>query len=164
MKPEHAEKSATERVDLSSLHALLDVQFKPIAYEVDNTGCRQFAQAVGYTDAVYYDESAALERGCPAIRAAPGFFGLPVSHEADRRAFETIRAVIPYRRTLHGSTEMTQYADVFAGDRLLATDRIVEVSEKSGSLGHMVFVVTERTFVRENGEALALTRQTVIWY
>ena len=46
-------------------------------YEVTTQGIRTFARAIGYRDAIYYDQEAAKGRGHGALPAPPGFFGMP---------------------------------------------------------------------------------------
>ena len=60
------------------MRARIGVESEPVAYEIDNTGCRQFARAVGYTDPVFFDEAAAKARGYRGILAPPGFLGHPI--------------------------------------------------------------------------------------
>ncbi len=49
-----------------------------VTYEVCGQGIRTFARAVGYGNPIYYSEEAARARGRVALRAPPGFLGLPV--------------------------------------------------------------------------------------
>ena len=67
-----------ESVITDEMRARIGVESEPAAHEVDNTGCRQFARAVGYTDAIYFDEAAAKAKGHRAIVAPYGFLGHPV--------------------------------------------------------------------------------------
>ena len=68
-----------ESIITDEMRAAIGKESDPVTYEVDNTGCRQFARAVGYTDPIFYDEEAAKARGYRAIVAPAGFIGHPVN-------------------------------------------------------------------------------------
>src|SRR5207237_8860338 len=67
-----------ESLITDEMRAVIGKESEPITYEIDNTGCRQFARAVGYTDPIFFDEAAAKAQGYRAIVAPPGFLGNPV--------------------------------------------------------------------------------------
>lgn len=147
------------------MRARIGVESDPVPYEVDNTGCRQFARAVGYTDPVYYDEAAAKARGCRGIPAPVGFLGHPVVVPGQpSRAGEAFRMDIPYKRVLNGGTDIEYLQDVCAGDHLTAVTKLSGLTEREGRMGPMLIVNTETTFRNERGETVAISRGTAIRY
>ncbi len=62
----------TTSIITDDMRARIGVESEPVAYEIDNTGCRQFARAVGYTDPIYYDEAAAKAAGHRVLAGAIG--------------------------------------------------------------------------------------------
>ena len=147
------------------MRARIGVESEPVAYEIDNTGCRQFARAVGYTDPVYFDETAAKAAGHRGIPAPVGFLGHPVVVPGQpSRTPEAFRMDIPYKRVLNGGTDIEYLADVCAGDKLTATTKLADLSEREGRMGPMLIVNTETTFKNDNGETVAIQRGTAIRY
>jgi hypothetical protein len=147
------------------MRARIGVESGPAPHEVDNTGCRQFARAVGYTDAIYFDEAAAKAKGHRAIVAPYGFLGHPVVVPGQAAAVpEAFRLNIPYKRVLNGGTDIEYMAEVCAGDKLSATTRLTDLTEREGKIGPMLIVNTETAFRNEKGETVAIQRGTAIRY
>jgi len=138
----------------------------PITYEVDNTGCRQFARAVGYTDPIFYDEAAAKARGYRSIVAPAGFIGHPVNipGKSAPRGPEALGFQTNLKRVLNGGTDYEYFADVCSGDGLTATMKISDIVEREGRLGQMLVVSTETTFLNESGKTVAIQRGAAIRY
>jgi N-terminal half of MaoC dehydratase len=146
------------------IKALVGRPWPAVVYEVDRTGIRAWARAVGYDDPVYYDESVALTRGFPRLPAPPGFLGVPRFRPGDPEPGPPIRGLHPQlQHSVNGGTELEYHATVFAGDELVATPVIVDVKERHGSLGQMLILTREVRFKRQS-DLVAVLRATVINY
>jgi hypothetical protein len=146
------------------LKALIGRPWPSITYEVDRTGIRAWARAVGYDDPVYYDESVALSRGFPRLPAPPGFLGVPRFRPGEPDPGPPIRGLHPeLQRSVNGGTELEYHATVFAGDELVATPIIVDIKERDGSLGQMLILTRNVQFTRQS-ELVATLTATVINY
>src|SRR5690349_11728131 len=155
----------TSSVITDAMRAKIGVESEPTRYEIDNTGCRQFARAVGYTDPIYFDEAAAKAKGFRGIVAPVGFLGLPVVVPGQQaRVPEAFRLEIPYKRVLNGGTDIEYFADVCAGDVLLASTKLSNLTEREGKIGPMLIVDTETIYRNEKGETVAIQRGTAIRY
>ena len=147
------------------MRSRIGVESEPVRYEVDNTGCRQFARAVGYTDPIYYDEDYARSKGHRGIVAPVGFLGHPVIAPGQpARVPEAFRLEIPYKRVLNGGTDIEYFADVCAGDKLTAATKLTNLTEREGKVGPMLIVDTETIFRNEVGETVAIQRGSAIRY
>jgi len=154
-----------ESVITDEMRAKIGKESEPTRYEIDNTGCRQFARAVGYTDPIYFDEAAAKAKGYRGIVAPVGFLGHPVVVPgAPARVPEAFRLDIPYKRVLNGGTDIEYYSDVCAGDVLTAATKLTNLTEREGKVGPMLMVDTETIFRNEKGETVAVQRGTAIRY
>jgi acyl dehydratase len=154
-----------QSVITDAMRAKIGVESEPTRYEIDNTGCRQFARAVGYTDPIYFDEAAARAKGYRGIVAPVGFLGHPVVVPGQpARVPEAFRLEIPYKRVLNGGTDIEYYADVCAGDKLTASTKLTDLTEREGKVGPMLIVDTETIFRNEKGETVAVQRGTAIRY
>ena len=136
----------------------------PVVYEVDRTGIRMWARAVGLEDPVYYDENMARKRGFERLPAPPGFVGLPRTQPGDPEPGPPIRGMHPeLHRSLNGGTEFEYRAPILAGDELVATTTITDIKERSGSIGKMLLITRETTY-RRSDENVASMRATVVNY
>jgi len=148
------------------MRAAIGRESAPVTYEVDNTGCRQFARAVGYTNPIFYDEQAAKAKGYRGIVAPPGFLGHPVAvpGRSAPRGPEALGLNVPFKRILNGGTDVEYLDDVCAGDILTATSRLADLNEREGRMGPMLIVQTETTFRNPTGKVVAIMRGTAIRY
>lgn len=159
------QSTAGGSVITDEMRARIGVESDPIPYEVDNTGCRQFARAVNYNDPIYFDEAAARAKGHRGIVAPFGFLGHPVVVPGQpARVPEAFRLNIPYKRVLNGGTDIEYLGEVCAGDKLTAATKLSNLTEREGKIGPMLIVETETTFRNEKGEAVAIQRGTAIRY
>ncbi|MGH2701137.1 MAG: FAS1-like dehydratase domain-containing protein, partial [Actinomycetota bacterium] len=109
------------------LRALIGKEWPPVVNEVDRTGIRMWAQAVGFEDPVYHDEEAARERGFERLPAPPGFVGFPRTRPGDAVPGPPIRGLHPdLLRSLNGGTEFEYRSPILAGDELVATTTITD--------------------------------------
>jgi hypothetical protein len=146
------------------LRAMIGKPWPPVIYEVDRTGIRMWARAVGLEDLVYYDETTAGERGFERLPAPPGFVGLPRTRPGDPVPGLPIRGLHPeLQRSLNGGTEFEYRSPILAGDELVATTTITDIKERAGSIGRMLLITRETTY-RRSDENVAIMRATVINY
>ncbi len=137
----------------------------PVTYEVDRTGCRQFARAVGYTDPIFYDEAGAKARGYRGVVAPAGFLGLAVAVPGQQaRTPEAFRLDVPYKRVLNGGTDIEYFDDVCAGDVLTATTKLTDLAEREGRMGPMLILSTETAYKNGAGKVVAIARGQAIRY
>jgi acyl dehydratase len=147
------------------MREIIGKESDPVTNEVDNTGCRQFARSVGYTDPIFFDEEYARSKGYRGIVAPPGFLGHPVvvpGKPAPASPYSQLD--IPYKRVLNGGTDIEYLDDVCAGDRLTVTTQISDLTEREGKLGPMLIVSTETTYKNQDGKAVAIMRGGAIRY
>jgi hypothetical protein len=146
------------------LEALVGAAWPPVIHEVDRTGIRMWARAVGIDDPIFHDEGAARERGYERLPAPPGFMGVPRRMPGDDEPGPPIRGLHPdLTRSLNGGTEYEYRSAVMAGDELVATTTISDIKERSGSVGPMLLITRETTYRRDD-EIVAILRATVINY
>jgi hydroxyacyl-ACP dehydratase HTD2-like protein with hotdog domain len=46
---------------------------------------------------------------------------------------------------------------------LVSTDKLVDIVEKTGRSGPLLFLTTERTYTNQRGEVAVVRRSTTIW-
>jgi hypothetical protein len=139
---------------------------EPTTLEVDKSGCRLFARAVGHTDLIFYDENYAKSKGYRSIVAPPGFVGTPVFKPGGGGGTGEMgrRFNIPYKRVLNGGTEYEYFDDICAGDVLTSRTKITDFTERKGSIGPMLITTRETTYTDQNGNVVAKMYGTAIQY
>ena len=148
------------------MRAAVGKESEPVVYEVDNTGCRQFARAVGYTDPIFYDEAAAKARGYRGIVAPAGFLGHPIiiPGKSAPRGPEALGFQTNLKRVLNGGTDYEYFDDVCSGDILTGTMKISDISEREGRMGTMLIVSTETAYKDQSGKVVCIMRGGLIRY
>lgn len=66
------------------------------------------------------------------------------------------------KRGFHAGQGYTSFAPVREGDTLKATSKLLDVYEKTGRSGRMVFTVFEVTYRNQDGEKVAAIRQSMV--
>jgi acyl dehydratase len=146
------------------MRAAIGREGEPVTYEVDKTGCRMFARAVGYRQPIFHDEAAAKAAGYRNIVAPPHFLGTPVWHPDQKGRPGEVPLDLPLTRSLNGGTDIEYFDVVCAGDTLTAVTKLTDIQEREGRLGKMLILSTETTFRNEAGKVVAILRGTGIKY
>ena len=156
-----------ESVITDEMREIIGKEGAPTTLEVDKTGCRMFARAVGHTDPIFYDEEAAKAAGHRSVVAPPGFLGTPIFKPGTARSpAETAGRgySIPYKRVLNGGTDYEYLDTVCAGDVLTSRTKITDFSERTGSIGPMLITSSETTFTDQDGKVVAKMQGRTIQY
>ena len=161
------QQQEVESVVTDEMRAVIGKEGDSATLEVEKTGCRMFARAVGHTDLIFYDEEYAKSKGHRSIVAPPGFLGTPVHKPGSARAPGEMAGrgfSIPYKRVLNGGTEFEYFDTICAGDLLTARGKITAFNERSGSLGPMLITNRETSYTNQDGKLVAKMYGTTIQY
>jgi acyl dehydratase len=137
----------------------------PHVREVEKGAIRRYADAVGNDNPLYFDEEYASESRYGTIIAPPGFFGWPTqSVPSSEGIIGLMTAMINagYYRILDGGMSYESFLPVRAGDILIASPKVKEVSAKEGKSGTMMVCNFETTYLNQNGDLVAKAYQTLI--
>ena len=141
----------------------------PQTLEVEKTGIRMFARAVGHTDQIYYDEEYAKSKGHRSLVAPPAYFGTPIFNPPNRgEGGGGQNTPGPDGRILRGLDGGREFdytgVEICAGDVLTAVSKTVDISERKSSLGLMMITRRETTYTNQNGEVVCRAYGTVLQY
>ena len=136
----------------------LGIVSKPAILEVEKGAVQRFAEAVGDANPLWNDEAAARKSRYGGIIAPPTFLRC-VRLERPQLPFD-----VPFNRLLDGGSQWEYFEPVRVGDRITAVSQIVDVSERSGRLGAILFTIAETTYTNQLGELVATQRNTLIKY
>ena len=150
---------------------------------VERATIRRFAQAALDEDPLYHDAAYAGQTRigkvvAPALLPIYLFgtpFGAPdplrgsASPDFDGTAdnflirFGLPPLPVPLTRFLNGGQSLRVYRHAELGDRVFARSRYVDIFEKQGREGPLLFALAEATFTNQREEVLLVCRQTLIW-
>jgi acyl dehydratase len=129
---------------------------------------RRFAQAIGATDPVHYDEEHARTTRHGRIVAPPLFCqaltydDVPVDQLGADGSPVEINVDIPAQRAVGGSSEYRINRLVGAGETITVASRLADVYAKQGRSGPLYMVVVETDFRDEEDELVASETATYI--
>ncbi len=136
--------------------------------EVEKGSIRRFAESVDDPNLLYCDEEYARNSKYGSIISVPGFFGWPakgVRAGGQMGGIPELNAALAkngFGRVLDGGMEYEFFCPVRAGDTLAATSFIKDITEVEGRTGKMAIMITETTYLNQNGDLVARARGTSI--
>jgi len=137
----------------------------PHVREVERGAIRRYADAVGNDNPLYFDEEYASESRYGTIIAPPGFFGWSMqSVPSSEGIIGLMTAMINagYYRILDGGMSYEFFLPVRAGDIVIASPKVKDVTAKEGKSGTMMVCDFETTYLNQNGDLVAKAYQTLI--
>ena len=142
-----------------AVKSLIGRQTSQGSVEVEKGRLRFFAKAIGETDPVYTDESAARDAGHPGLPVPPTFLMCLNSEIGD--LVELLNVLqMDLGRILHAEQSFTYHRMAYAGDTLSFTTTVSDVYEKKG--GALVFVVQQTRVTNQKGEHVADLRSALV--
>jgi acyl dehydratase len=127
-------------------------KYPPVGpYLVGREKIREFADAIGATDAAHRDLAEAKARGFPDL-VAPPTFPIVVTLASGMQVFEDPELGLDFSRVVHGNQRFRYVRPVFAGDKLTGHCILEGVISRGGS-----DFVSTRTEVTDHGGELVLT-------
>ncbi|MBX5470196.1 MAG: MaoC family dehydratase N-terminal domain-containing protein [Thermoleophilaceae bacterium] len=124
--------------------------YPPHEYEVGREKIREYANAVGETNPVHHDRSAAREQGFRDV-VAPPMFAVVYSTGAIGPALFDPELGINFARMLHGAQEFVWSEPVCAGDTITTVASVKDLYERDG----MQFFVFESVSTNQDGREVA---------
>ncbi|UQA94672.1 MaoC family dehydratase N-terminal domain-containing protein [Streptomyces halobius] len=101
-------------------------------YEVGREKIREFAEAIGETNAAYTDSAAAKALGHPDVIAPPTFVFAITFRDAGQVIADP-QLGLDYSRMVHGDQKFAYTRPVRAGDRLTVTSTIEAIKSMAGN-------------------------------
>jgi len=139
-------------------------EFPRFIFTVTARDIAQFAHATEATDQVHFDAEAARAAGFHDV-VAPALFPYVIRMQAsnlvDRTRLEPDGSPsadvppIPTRRAMAGETSVELGDPIVAGDVITVEKRVLDLYEKEGRSGPLVFVQMEFTFHNQHGRLVA---------
>ncbi|NMP23308.1 FAS1-like dehydratase domain-containing protein [Sulfobacillus harzensis] len=126
----------------------------PALHEIEKGAIRRFAEALGETNPVYFDEKAAQRAGYRSLVVPPTFYGT-----LGRNPIPGLQ--MPRAGVIHGEQEFVYGKAASAGDRIQVTGWLADVRKVQGSRGAMTLLTIMAEGVHEDG-AMAFQSRSVL--
>ena len=141
--------------------------FQVTAHEI-----ARYSRAIGATNPIHYQPEAARAAGYADV-VAPPLFPYVIRMQAyslvERGLLEADGSPssdvppLPTRRAMAGETSLEMGAPVVAGDTITVQKRLLDLYEKEGKSGPLVFVQMEYLFTNQDGDLVAREEFTRIY-
>ncbi len=124
--------------------------------EIARGAVRRFGEALGETNPIYFDADAAKAQGYRDMVA-------PLAFPFSLRSTLALQEVAPSHRTVLSSDQQIEsFETICAGDKILVSSRIAELTQRPGNTGPLEFVVIEDEGRSPEGKLIYRTRRTLI--
>ena len=116
-------------------------------YQVGREKIREFASAIGATDAAHHDPEAARALGYADV-VAPPTFPVVITMATSREIVDDPELGVDYTRVVHGDQRFAYTRPVVAGDSLVCVNSVDEIVSRGGH----DFLTTRTEVSTEAGE------------
>ena len=147
------------------LRKLVGVPGAQLIFEVEEGAIKRYAEAIGDPNPLYNDSEYAGKSKYGRLICPPGFTGWPVKGRMPM--FEILDSLVEAgapQRVLDGGIEFEFFVPIGAGDILVATSKIIDISERETKLGKMMFTIIETNFSSRNDDVAVRNVVTLMNY
>ena len=138
--------------------ALIGSSAAPFTVEVEKGAIRRFAEAIGETAQIYFDEAFARSLGYAGIVAPPTF---PTTFRPPAKPAWVLG--LDEGRILAGEQGFGYQRPIVAGDRLKCELRLTDVQDKRSSKGDMQLIVQDLIVTSPSGDMVCVNRRVVLY-
>ncbi len=153
---------------LDELKEYIGAESKPVVYSIDAGAIKFFAESLMDPDPLYWDEDYAKTTQHGRVVAPPTFYGGATGARTmksdDPRMISAVYVPVPPRWLgLYAGDDFEFFAPIEPGDTLTCRERVVDIYERQGRSGHLIFVVREKGFTNQHGHLVLVRRGTIVY-
>ena len=141
------------------LRNLLGVEAEPEVFDVERGHIMKFAQAVDDPNPIWNDMEYAHGARYGSIIAPPLFL---IDEGLTKFVDRLMNVKCPLPSMLNGGTEIEYYQPMKPGDSITTVAKLVDLQEKVGRSGNLLFLIVEVNYKNQKGELVAKCRNTFI--
>lgn len=149
-----------------ALKKLIGVPGEAVIFKVEEGAIQRYAQAIGDPNPLFNDIENASKNKYGRLICPPGFTGWPI--KPGFSMFKLIDALVKAGappRLLDGGVEYEFFEPIGAGDVLVATTKVADITERETRMGKTLFTTVETTFVNQkNNKVMLKSRSTLIQF
>ena len=156
-------------VTLEELKQKIGTEARPVTFEIERGLITRFVQAVGDSNPLWQDEDYAGKTGYGGIIAPPWLLcALMTLSGPDSRPGSVPLPVPevppPREHILDGGEEWEFLLPMRLGDTITSRSKLIDVFEREGRLGKMLFFLYQTSYTNQRGESVARCSSTLINY
>ena len=147
---------------MPNVHELIGLEYEPYSFEIEKGKIKEFAAAIGDGNPIYYDLEAAQKEGFTGIPIPVTFLqvvdlwgGYSFQDKVEKLKLNPVNI-------LHGEQEYELVNEIYAGDVLTVTAKVINAEVKKGTTGSMDLITTENKYVNQKGELVAISRGVTV--
>ena len=150
-----------EAVFTPEIRSMMGVEIGPKKYKITKKIIQTFAEVIDDPNPLWRDKRHAIKQRYNDIISPPTF----LVNFLDLDQPEQARLVYcPLPNVLAGGSEVEHFISVVAQDTITVTGKLIDVQEKQGRGGKLLFLIFERIYKNQQGETVTRARQTFIRY
>ncbi|MGE0680608.1 MAG: MaoC family dehydratase N-terminal domain-containing protein [Candidatus Binatia bacterium] len=162
---------AQESLITEEIRSWIGHETPPWTIEATKLDIRRFAVATDDVNPLYLDEEYAKNSGHGGIIAPPLFYMAPLTNPVpeselrpDGLPYEGKFPIppTPLLRLMDGGTEIEFFAPIRAGDTLTGRCKILDIYQKEGRTGPLIFVERESRYTNQKGELVVIEKGAAI--
>lgn len=150
--------SSGDTVISDELRAFIELESIPVTYDIERHAVERFAAAIGDSSPLYSDREAAESSSYGSLIAPPTFFRSLLPGEYPKTYPE------PFAHILDGGSKYRYNEPVKVGDQITVVRKIIDLFEKHGRMGTMLFKISEISYTNQAGRLVATQTTTTITY
>ncbi|MDC0035359.1 MaoC family dehydratase N-terminal domain-containing protein [Chloroflexi bacterium] len=152
----------SESVITQEMKDAIGVESDPVEYQIEEGAILRFAEAIGDTNPIFNDKTAAGKTKYGGIVAPPTFLR-SIAHVKSPEPKVQVKS--PYPANVDGGSEWEYFEPIKVGDTITATSYLADLNERQGGkFGDMLIMVRETKYINQHGTVAALQRTTGISY
>ncbi|WP_223593518.1 MaoC family dehydratase N-terminal domain-containing protein [Neobacillus bataviensis] len=144
------------------MNDLLGIELEPYSMSVEKGKIKELAKAIGDDNPIFFSMEAAKAAGYEGIPVPLTFLQVIDYHGGYGFQEKMAELKLNPEKILHGEQEYEYLGDIYAGDELQVTSKIIRADTKIGSSGGMDFITEETRYTNQNGELVAIAKITLI--
>ena len=150
--------TSEQSIITDEIRSAIGLESIPVTYDIERHAIERFAYAVGDPNPLYFDDAAAKESSHSDLIAPPTFFRSLLPGDYPTPFPE------PFAHILDGGSSYKYLEPVRVGDQITVVRKIIDLFEKHGSIGAMLFKIAEISYVNHLGVLTATQTTTTITY
>ncbi len=158
---------AQESLITDEIRSWIGRETPPWTIEATKLDLKRFAVATDDLNPLYFDEEYARNSRHGDIIAPPLFYMAPLTNPTpeselrpDGLPYEGKFPIppTPLPRLMDGGTEIEFFQPIRSGDTLTGRSKIVDIYQKEGRTGPLIFVARESRFTNQRGELVLIEK------
>lgn len=140
------------------LKSFIGLESIPVTYDIERHAVERFAAAIGDSNPLYSNRDVAESSSYGGLIAPPTFFRSLLPGDYPKPYPE------PFAHILDGGSKYRFNEPVRVGDQITVVRKIVDLFEKHGRMGTMLFKISEISYMNQQGRLVATQTTTTITY